>query len=86
VSFEAGRLRQWQLAADRTWRADTPSDKDLGAVSVTGLYLDGQPLPPSQRLVFLADGFGVPFRVQLEIRGLARAIEGDASGSILVTQ
>jgi len=84
VSFDAGRLRQWQLQADRSWQTDPALDRDLGGVSVRTFYLDGQPLPLDQRLVFLADGFGVPFRLQLEIRGLARAIEGDAAGAITV--
>jgi hypothetical protein len=44
--------------------------------------VDGQALAADERLVFLPDGLGTPFRVALEVRGFAWAIEGDASGSV----
>ncbi len=86
VSFEAKGLRGWRLVSDRTWSPDASLDRSLGDVTVTGLAIDGAALPTSQRLVFLSDGFGVPFRIALEIRGVARAIESDAAGSLTVRE
>jgi general secretion pathway protein H len=84
VSFEPGAMHRWQLAADRSWRADAANDRALEGIDLGALYVDGQPMPTGQRLVFLADGFGTPFRMQLQVRGLERAIEGDAAGAITV--
>jgi general secretion pathway protein H len=84
VSFEDGRLRQWRLAPDRTWQPDASSDRPLGEAQVTGLHIEGEALATNQRLVFLSDGFVTPFRVALEIRGIPRAIEGDAAGALVV--
>lgn len=83
VSIEDSRVRQWRLGSDRTWEADVSREKALGPeVRVTGLTVEGQALPADSRLVFLPDGFGVPFRIALEVRGLARAVEGDAAGAV----
>lgn len=83
VSIEDSRVRQWRLSGDRTWEADVSREKALGPeVRVTGLNIEGQALPTDTRLVFLPDGFGVPFRIALEVRGLARAVEGDAAGAV----
>jgi general secretion pathway protein H len=83
VTFEDSRVRQWRLNNDRRWEADPTREKGLGDnLRVTGLFVEGQALGPEQRLVFLPDGFGVPFRVAVEVRGLARAIEGDAAGAV----
>jgi general secretion pathway protein H len=84
VSFLDGRLRHWRLGAGRTWEPDTAHDRALGEARVDAVLVDGEPLAPGQRIVFLADGFGVPFRVVVDVRGLTRAIEGDAAGSITV--
>ena len=86
LTFDEGRVRQWRLAADRTWQADAGNDRALGEVRVAGLYVDGEALAANQRLIFLSDGFGVAFRVALEIRGLQRTIEGDAAGSVAVVE
>jgi general secretion pathway protein H len=86
ISFDGGRLREWRLAGD-SWQPDPARDRAIsGDMRVTGLYVDGQPLEGRDRLVFLADGQGVPFRVALEVRGLAWAIEGDAAGSITLME
>lgn len=85
VSFEDGRLRQWRLGG-RTWEPDAAHDRALGEARVAALVVDGEPLAASQRLVFLADGLGTPFRIALEIRGYARTIEGDAAGSVTVLE
>ena len=86
VSFDQERLREWRFADGRTWELDTANDRPLGEARVTRLVVDGETLPLNQRLVFLSDGFGVPFRVSLEIRGIPRTIEGDAAGSIAVLE
>jgi len=86
LSIEETRVRQWRLTGERTWEPDLAREKALAeGLRVTGLYVDGETLPPGTRLVFLPDGFGVPFRIALELRGLARAIEGDAAGAVRVT-
>jgi len=86
LTFDEGRVRQWRLAADRTWQADAGNDRALGEARLAGLYVDGEALAANQRLIFLADGFGVAFRVALEIRGLPQTIEGDAAGSVTVAE
>lgn len=82
ISFDEGRMREWRLAGD-SWQPDPARDRAIpGDVRVTGLYVDGQRLEGRDRLVFLADGLGVPFRVAMEVRGLPWAVEGDAAGAI----
>ena len=82
VTFDQGRVRAWRLAGD-SWRPISEGDHALEAsMHVVGLYVDGQQLKPDERLVFLPDGLGVPFRVGLEVRGLRWAIEGDAAGAV----
>ena len=82
VTFEDGRVREWRLRGD-AWQLDAERDRTLAAGSrVTAIYVDGQPLKPDARLIFLADGLGVPFRIALEVRGLPWAIEGDAAGAV----
>jgi hypothetical protein len=86
ISFEEGRLREWKLAGD-AWQPDAGRDRTLpGDLRVTALFVDGAPLDLRERLVFLADGLGVPFSVAMEVRGLRRAVEGDASGAITLVE
>ena len=86
VTFDAGRMLAWRLATDR-WSEDAARDEALGSDSrVTSVYVDGQPLKDGERLVFLPDGLGIPFRVALEVRGLPWAIEGDAAGAVAVVE
>ena len=87
VTVDDGRFREWRLAADRTWKAVAGREHALApGMRIAALHVDGQALPESGRLVFLSDGFGVPFRLALEVRGLARAIEGDAVGAVRVVE
>lgn len=84
VTFDDGRLREWRYAS-RRWQPLADRDEPLEAAArVTGVYVDGQPLKAGERLVFLPDGIGIPFRVALEVRGLPWAIEGDAAGAVAV--
>ena len=86
VTFEDGRLREWRLSGGK-WQADSQRDRPLaGGTRVTGLYVDGQQLQAGDRLVFLPDGLGVPFRVALEVRGLPWAVEGDAAGAVRLVE
>jgi len=85
VTLEGTRVRQWRLSDDRAWEPDLAREKALtGDLRVTGLFVEGQALPVDTRLVFLPDGFGVPFRMALDVRGNERAIEGDAAGAVRV--
>jgi general secretion pathway protein H len=86
VTFDDGRLREWRLTSD-TWQSDAARDSKLdGTVRIAGLYVDGQALKPGERLVFLPDGLGIPFRVALEVRGLRWAVEGDAAGAVTLVE
>jgi len=87
VTVEESRLRVWRLGAGRTWEPDSTREKALApGVRITSLYVDGQELPTNTRLIFLPDGFGVPFRLGVDVRGLPRAIEGDAAGAVRIVQ
>jgi type II secretory pathway pseudopilin PulG len=86
VTFEEGRLRIWRLSGN-SWQPDASRDRALeGGTRVVGLYVDGQELKPDERLLFLPDGLGVPFRVALEVRGLRWAVDGDAAGAVTLVQ
>ena len=86
VTIEEGAVRAWRYNGSE-WRADAGRDQLLDPnVRVTAIYVDGQPLKRGDRLVFMPDGLGIPFRVALEVRGLAWAIEGDAAGAITLVQ
>ena len=83
VSLDEGRVRTLRLDASRTWAPIPGRDRRLpDTVRLTGLAIDGTPVGPRERIVFLPDGLGVPFRVALEIKGLEKAIEGDAAGRV----
>jgi general secretion pathway protein H len=86
VTIEDGAVRAWRYNGSE-WRADAGRDRLLDpSVRVTAIYVDGQPLKRGDRLVFMPDGLGIPFRVALDVRGLAWAIEGDAAGAITLVQ
>jgi general secretion pathway protein H len=82
VTLGEGRLREWKLAGG-SWSAasDEPLPPDL---RLDALHVDGQMIDPRERLLFLPDGLGQPFRVALEIRGQRWAVEGDAAGAVTV--
>jgi hypothetical protein len=53
---------------------------------VVGVVVDGQPLGKDDRLLFLSDGLGTPFRVALDVRGMPWAVEGDVAGAIRLVE
>ena len=81
VSFTDGRVREWRWARDH-WENDGARDQALGNARLAGLFVDGEALKPDDRLVFLPDGLGIPFRVALDVNGLPWAVEGDAAGAV----
>ena len=86
ITFDEGRVRVWRLAGD-SWQPDPARDRALeGSVRVVGLHVDGQALTANERLVFLPDGLGIPFRVALQVRGLPWAVEGDAAGAVRLVE
>ena len=86
VTIEEGAVRSWRYNGSE-WKPDPGRDRTIDAgVRVRAVYVDGQPLKPGERLVFMPDGLGIPFRVALEVRGLAWAVEGDAAGAITLVQ
>jgi type II secretion system protein H len=86
VSFADGRAKLWRYG-NGAWQPDTARDAPLGpAVRVAAVTSAGQSIAPGERLVFLPDGLDEPFRVALEIRGLAWAVDGDAAGGIRVME
>ena len=86
ISFTDGRARLWRHSG-REWQPDAARDTTLDpGLAVTAVTSDGQALAAGERLVFLPDGLDDPFRVALEVRGLAWAVDGDAAGSIRVVE
>jgi Tfp pilus assembly protein FimT len=82
ITFTDRRVREWRLAGSE-WRANPERDRALAAdVRLAAIHVDGLPLAADDRLVFLSDGMGTPFRVALEVRGMPWAVEGDAAGAV----
>jgi general secretion pathway protein H len=83
ISLEGGRLRELRIASDRTWEAVPGRERRLpDFVVITSVAIDGLAVGAADPLVFLPDGMGVPFRIALDVRGLPKAIEGDAAGTV----
>ena len=86
VTFEEGGVRAWRYSGGE-WRADAARNRNVDAgLRITSIYVDGQPLALGDRLVFMPDGLGTPFRIAVEMRGLPWAVEGDAAGAIRLVQ
>ena len=83
ISFEDGRVKPWRLAGSR-W--EPARDEALPGLRVLRMQVDGQPLEPGSRLVFLADGLGTPFALRVETRGREWSIEGDAAGAVRLVE
>ena len=86
IAFEEGRLKR--LAREgNAWRPDIAREMALGdGVHIAAVTVNGRTLNAGDGLVFLPDGLDDPFRVALEVRGLAWAIDGDAAGAIRVVE
>jgi len=86
LQFADGRLRR--LARERdAWRPDPARDtKVADGMRIAAVTVNGRTLEAGDGLVFMPDGLDEPFRVALEMRGLAWAIDGDAAGSIRVVE
>ena len=83
VSLAEGRVRVLRLASDRSWSAVPGRERRLpDSMRIASLAIDGQEVDAREVIVFLPDGLGVPFRVALTVRGLPKAIEGDAAGAV----
>ncbi len=83
VSLADGRVQVLRLASDRSWSPVPGRERRLpDGVRVLSLAIDGREVDAREFLVFLPDGLGIPFRVALEVRGLPKAVEGDAAGSV----
>ncbi len=83
VSLEDGRVRTMRLNSERAWSVMPGRERVLPeSVRLTGLAIDGMAVDAREKLLFLPDGLGVPFRVTLEVKGIERAIEGDAAGRV----
>lgn len=86
LTFSEGRLKRL-LRVGGSWRADTARETALGEdVRIAAVSVNGQALDPGDGLIFMPDGLDEPFRVALEVRGLAWAVDGDAAGSIRVVE
>jgi type II secretion system protein H len=86
VSFADGRARLWRYG-NGAWQPDAARDAALDpSVRIAAVTSGGQALRTGERLIFLPDGLDEPFRVALEIRGLAWAVDGDAAGGITVVE
>ena len=86
VSLDDGRVRRWRLAGP-SWESDPAKERQLaGDMRVVSMLVDGQPLAPEDRLVFMPDGLGIPFRVAVDARGFRWNIEGDAAGAVRLVQ
>jgi hypothetical protein len=83
VSLAEGRVRTLRLASDRSWSPVDGRERRLpDSMQIDSLAIDGRAVDAREVLVFLPDGLGVPFRVGLTVRGLPKAIEGDAAGTV----
>lgn len=86
VSFDGGHVREWRFDG-RGWQPDPKREQALPAgLEVGAVHVDGQPLAGNDRLVFLPDGLGIPFRIALASRGHAWAIDGDAAGAVRLVE
>ena len=86
ITFTDGRVREWRYAANQ-WQPDASRDASLGPdLRVTAMYVDGTPIQLEDRLVFMPDGFGIPFRVALAVRGFNWGVEGDVAGAVTLVE
>lgn len=83
VSLAEGRIQVLRLASDRSWSPVAGRERRLpDTMRIDALAIDGRRVDAREVLVFLPDGLGVPFRVAITVRGVPKAIEGDAAGAV----
>ena len=85
ISVADGQVRKWRLAGTE-WQAAAFEQKIEGDLAIVAMHVDGQPLGPGERMVFMPDGLGSTFRVAIDARGHPWAIEGDASGAVSLVE
>ncbi len=86
LTFSEGRLRRL-LRSGNAWSPDPAREIAIGRdVRIAAVTVNGQSLGPGDGLVFMPDGLDEPFRVALEVRGLAWAVDGDAAGGVKVVE
>jgi general secretion pathway protein H len=85
MTFADGRARLWRYG-NGVWQPDAARDTALDASVRIAAVTSGGEAIRGERLIFLPDGLDEPFRVALDIRGLAWAVDGDAAGSITVVE
>lgn len=84
VSLDEGRLRTWRRTREG-WSLDAARDRPLASgLRIVEIAISGRPSPIEEKIVFLPDGLGEPFRVALEVRGLPYAVDGDIVGAVTV--
>ena len=85
ISVAEGQVRKWRLAGTE-WQPVPMEQRIEGELAIVAMHVDGQPVPPGERMVFMPDGLGSTFRVAVDARGYPWAIEGDASGAVRLVE
>ena len=86
LTFADGRARLWRYG-NGAWQPDAARETALDpSMRIAAVTSGGQAIRAGERLIFLPDGLDEPFRVALDIRGLAWAVDGDAAGGITVVE
>ena len=86
VSFEGGKLHEWRFDG-RAWQPDPRREQALPpGLEVGPVHVEGEALAGNDRLIFLPDGLGIPFRIALASRGHGWAVEGDAAGAVRLVE
>jgi general secretion pathway protein H len=85
ISVVQGQVRKWRLAGNE-WQPAAMEQRIEGELAIVAMHVDGQAIPPGERMVFMPDGLGSSFRVAIDVRGHPWAIEGDASGSVRLVE
>ena len=86
VSFGDGRMVEWRFEGS-TWRPANDGDHPLPpGLDVGAIVADDVALKPGERLIFLPDGLGIPFRIRLASRGIDWAVDGDPAGAVRLVQ